>query len=420
MEIMNEKHKKRTIILVTENSNEEKYLKNILSKNYDTITVKCSDFSKEYLNSTDKQFSVILIDFKKAFENDFEILKSISEDNLFADIALLVYCENAEELNNSVECLKYGASDILSKIAPPEAILNRIANSIKLKKFSTFYEIENILKELPSNIYMKDAEGKYIFATHYWHHIHRRNEMGWTIRGKTDIEIRKDKSNALKAFETDKKIIETGKGMTYTIEVNEDGKREFLELIKQPYFDEDGKVAGIIALINDVTDRELLRISLEESAMMDELTHVYNRRFFDQYTSNLIKHGSFPFSIISADCNDLKKVNDTYGHIAGDEYIRIAALLFRMNVEGMGTIFRTGGDEFVIIIPNDTDGKAEEIIQKLKDEEKHFSIKNKNISISYGLSYVKGENDDFKTALNEADKKMYENKAAYKKSIQDE
>ena len=153
---------------------------------------------------------------------------------------------------------------------------------------------------------------------------------------------------------------------------------------------------------------------------MDELTHVYNRRFFDQYTSNLIKHGSFPFSIISADCNDLKKVNDTYGHIAGDEYIRIAALLFRMNVEGMGTIFRTGGDEFVIIIPNDTDGKAEEIIQKLKDEEKHFSIKNKNISISYGLSYVKGENDDFKTALNEADKKMYENKAAYKKSIQDE
>ena len=118
MEIMNEKHKKRTVILVTENSNEEEYLKNILSKNYDTITVKCSDFSKEYLNSTDKQFSVILIDFKKVFENDFEILKSISEDNLFADIALLVYCENAEELNNSVECLKYGASDILSKIAP--------------------------------------------------------------------------------------------------------------------------------------------------------------------------------------------------------------------------------------------------------------------------------------------------------------
>lgn len=420
MEILNEKHKKRTIMLVTENSNEEKYLKNILSKNYDTITVKCSNFSKDYLNSTNKQFSAILIDFKKAFENDFEILKSISEDNLFADVALLVCCENAEELNNSVECLKYGASDILSKIAPPEAILNRIANSIKLKNFSTFYEIENILKELPSNIYMKDAEGKYIFATHYWHHIHGRNEIGWTIRGKTDIEIRKDKSNALKAVETDKKIIETGKGMTYTIEVNEDGKREFLDLIKQPYFDEDGKVAGIIALINDVTDRELLRISLEESAMMDELTHVYNRRFFEQYTSNLIKHGSFPFSIISADCNDLKKVNDTYGHIAGDEYIRMAALLFRMNVEGMGTIFRTGGDEFVIIIPNDTDGKAEEIIQKLKGEEKHFSIKNKNISISYGLSYVKDENDDFKTALDEADKKMYENKAAYKKSIQDE
>ena len=79
---MNEKHKKRTVILVTENSNEEEYLKNILSKNYDTITVKCSDFSKEYLNSTDKQFSVILIDFKKAFENTNKINEFLFDDIL--------------------------------------------------------------------------------------------------------------------------------------------------------------------------------------------------------------------------------------------------------------------------------------------------------------------------------------------------
>ena len=67
--------------------------------------------------------------------------------------------------------------------------------------------MEMILKELPSNIFFKDTECRYLFATHYWNHIEHDVSEEWSIRGKTDLEIRKDKENAALAYEQNKKIL---------------------------------------------------------------------------------------------------------------------------------------------------------------------------------------------------------------------
>lgn len=75
--------------------------------------------------------------------------------------------------------------------------------------------IETILKELPSNIYFKDTQCRYLFCTHYWNHIVHDDTEAWSIRGKTDMEIRKDKENARKAYEEDKKLLKTGIGCKY-------------------------------------------------------------------------------------------------------------------------------------------------------------------------------------------------------------
>lgn len=85
------------------------------------------------------------------------------------------------------------------------------------------------------------------------------SDPNWTIRGKTDLEVRHDPENARKAYESDLQIVKTGKGICYVIEENEDGIQEFLELTKQPVFDADGRVKGIIGLVNDVTELECLR-----------------------------------------------------------------------------------------------------------------------------------------------------------------
>ena len=96
-------------------------------------------------------------------------------------------------------------------------------------------------------------------------------------------------------------ILRTGKGTNYIIEERADGISEYLELIKRPVFDDDGNVTGIIALINDVTEQQLLKMSLEEKAMKDELTGAYNRYYFDSYISSLERNQKMPVAFISAD-----------------------------------------------------------------------------------------------------------------------
>ena len=94
----------------------------------------------------------------------------------------------------------------------------------------------------------------------------------------------------------------------------------------------------------------------------------------------------------------------------------MTALLFRTNIviQHKGGIFRVGGDEFVIILTETSLEEAEEIVRKLQNEAVHFSIKRKNVSISYGVSYLENSSTSFIKCLDTADKRMYENKAKYK------
>ncbi|MDE6665975.1 MAG: diguanylate cyclase [Ruminococcus sp.] len=409
MKDLNEKQKKKVILLVSDGSEGFKELETVFSSHYKVIVTYNSNIDYDAIKAQIRQVSAVIL--TAAAEVFFRWIES---DSTVAYIPLLIYCDDAACMPQAMECLKRGAVDVISPPFHNDLLLHRIENAIRLKDSATFYEIEQMLKELPSNIYLKDEKGRYIFATHYWHHLEHADAPDWTIRGKTDVDIRKDKDNAIKAMEADIEILRSGIGTSYTIMINEDGTREFFEVIKQPTRDEKGAVTGIIGLINNVTERELLRISLEESAMIDDMTGVYNRRFFEQYTAKLEKSSERPVSIISADCNELKKINDTFGHLVGDEYIRMAALLFRMVVQNSGRIFRIGGDEFVIILPRKTAVEAETIVRKLQKEEQNFSVKNHNLSISYGVSCMENKTDSIIDIIDAADKHMYLNKAKYK------
>lgn len=407
---------KKTVIIVSDDSQNYSDIKDIIEENYNLIVVSENLYSFEYISENISHFSALIISSKKASENNYQVFKQFEVNPVLSSIPVIIYCNDITSDIYAEKCLENGAVDIIYPPLVSKFLIHKIENAMHEKNSVTFYQVEKILKELPSNIYLKDEKGRYIFATHYWHHIEHKDDPEWTIRGKTDIDIRKDKDNAKKAMEADMEIIKTGKGTAYTVEINTDGEREFFEIIKQPLFDENKHVKGIVGLINNVTARELLRLSLEESAMMDDLTNVYNRRFFEQYTSSIEKNGKYPISVISADCNDLKKVNDTYGHLVGDEYIRMTALLFRTNIviQHKGRIFRVGGDEFVIILTETSLEEAEEIVRKLQNEAVHFSIKQKNVSISYGVSYLENSSTSFIECLDTADKRMYENKAKYK------
>lgn len=416
MEVINSSDRRRTILLVADEENDLTELCMILETKYRVFMHdnRVRDF--EHIKEQAGNISVAIICAKDAAAENFGLFEWLKHDSMLVSVPMLIYCGYEDDISLAEECLKKGAVDIITPPLHQGIILNRIKNAIHLKDSATFFEIERMLKELPSLIYLKDEKGRYVFSTHYWHHLDKSNTPDWTIRGKTDVEIRKDKENAIKAMESDKALMASGKGTSYIIEINEDGIQEYLEIIKEPVRDDAGNITGIIALINNVTEKEQMRISLEEKAMKDELTGADNRRCFEQFITGMEKGCQFPISFISADCNNLKKMNDTYGHLVGDEYIRMAALLFKTVLPKESRIFRTGGDEFILVLPETDISHAEEYIHLLKNEENRYSIYDKHISISYGVACLTNLEDSVRDCLDLADKRMYADKKAQKQS----
>lgn len=128
--------------------------------------------------------------------------------------------------------------------------------------------LKRMISVIPSNIFFKDTELRYQFCSHKW-----REQSPGNIIGKTDLEIRLDKENAIPAMEADREIIRTGIGCRYVIKSVVEDTVSYLELIKEPVKDENGKVLGIVGLINDVTEQTLLSHKIKE--MSEELEKKY-------------------------------------------------------------------------------------------------------------------------------------------------
>ena len=398
--------KKNLLLMILPDSPIADEFRSLLAGEYEIVFTDEAESGLRALDHLRDKIAAILIDLEIARKNDFSFFQTVSRNALYVSIPVIATLPWTPA-EKDMDCLDKGAADIFAPPCTKKLLLRRLANAIRARDSATFYEIERMLKVLPSNIYLKDAEGKYVFATHYWHHLDKNDDPDWTIRGKTDIEIRQDKENAILAYESDKEIIASGKGTRYTIEVNTDNQREFLEIIKEPIRDENGKVSGIVALINNVTEQQLLKMELEKSAKTDQLTGLLNRRFFQDYLPTLYKESIFPIAVISADCNNLKKINDTYGHLVGDEYLRMSALLFRMSVPEDAKVFRMGGDEFLILLQDTDEAEARRLVEEMEQRESIFLLRGQKLDIAFGLSIMHTFADDIRDCVAKADQDMY-------------
>ena len=144
-------------------------------------------------------------------------------------------------------------------------------------------------------------------------------------------------------------------------------------------------------------------------AYIDYLTHIYNRNALERDLSKLQENTEGYY--ITADLNDLKIVNDTVGHSAGDGLLQGFAALLK-NVAGeKGKAYRQGGDEFAVLYRGD----AKEFVDDLEKQCKKHN-RSSNIPISYAIGYCELSNDNFMDA---ADRMMYENKKYIKKQKQE-
>ena len=237
----------------------------MLSPAYIVYKATSSQEGLDILKNDHNSIAAVLIELNLARRNDFAFSDQMQTYSSFSAIPMIAISD-ALPASKDTDCLEHGYFDLISSSTPQALAYKRIGNAIRAKDSLSLTELERMLKELPSCIFLKDNEGKYVFSTQYWNHLDTQGDPNWTIRGKTDLEIRKDKENARKAMEADRRILETGEGVEYVIEENQDGIQDYLQLIKRPIYDEEGNVSGIIALINNITDYQLLKMELEKQA----------------------------------------------------------------------------------------------------------------------------------------------------------
>ncbi len=175
-----------------------------------------------------------------------------------------------------------------------------------------------------------------------------------------------------------------------------------------------GDVCAFKFAYQDDIDLDLNKLILEK-AIKDRLTGVYNRTYFDELLKKEFafhKRAKLPLSLIFLDLDDFKKINDTFGHICGDEILKKVASTLKSNVRESDYVCRYGGEEFVIILKNTEFEKAMKKAESLRvlisSIELLCNSNNIGITASIGVSTLDGNNfKSGKRLLAEADSAMY-------------
>ncbi|HVZ81829.1 MAG TPA: sensor domain-containing diguanylate cyclase [bacterium] len=155
-------------------------------------------------------------------------------------------------------------------------------------------------------------------------------------------------------------------------------------------------------------------------SMTDPMTGLYNRRYFDQALDQEIKrcrrYGR-AFSLLLLDIDHFKRINDTYGHGAGDEVIRQVAGLIRRNLRGLDVVARVGGEEFAVILPETPPQNLNTVVQRLLREMRAakpvpaaMAQKRGRVTFSIGVGIYKGGEAGPAKLMKAADKSLYQAK----------
>lgn len=197
-----------------------------------------------------------------------------------------------------------------------------------------------------------------------------------------------------------------------------------------------GKVFGVIELINKLdggaftpydlkvltTIADFAAISIEKAyyynalkkmASVDSLTGTYNRGYFDRAFERELavsKRYGTPLSLLMADINKFKEINDTHGHPEGDKVLKTLAQLLASCVRKVDLVCRFGGDEFVVLMPNTPRDKAEMLKQRILDRIAYQNTLNPKIPFTVAVGIHAVDLDNHEDTLMMLDSEMYRHK----------
>ncbi len=196
---------------------------------------------------------------------------------------------------------------------------------------------------------------------------------------------------------------------------NNKGNYIWFEEYATPVYRE-GKLVAIQGIYRNIDDKMKLQQQLEYEVSHDALTNVYNRTFFQTKMSLYNKVKDVPMGVVICDLDQLKYINDTFGHLTGDRLIMEAANILTNCAGREMIISRLGGDEFAVLLPNADEEDVVAFINKVIQNLNYHNTFNESLQIhmSIGYSYIYSSIRNMECLYSEADQQMYTAKNAKK------
>lgn len=197
------------------------------------------------------------------------------------------------------------------------------------------------------------------------------------------------------------------KGKTYIGEEIpcKNGQWYSLVLIPQEY-DAENHLKMVLAVIRDISHIK----QAQELSFKDRLTGLHNRNYMEVNGRQFLRDGGLPVSLIMADCNYLKRTNDTLGHEYGDRLLMKIARIIRDVVPENCEVMRIGGDEFLILGRECPRGQAEKIVEEIRRRFEEESTEELPLSAAFGIHTTEEGAFSFEKAYYLADQAMYRDK----------
>ncbi|HPH97927.1 MAG TPA: sensor domain-containing diguanylate cyclase [Anaerolineaceae bacterium] len=308
----------------------------------------------------------------------------------------------------SYEDLRLELEQLRQKVAEMEALEAERQEAVNaLRESEEKYRI--LLDESSDPIFAFYPDGQYRYVNRaFADGVGRRLEE--IIHKKIWDVFPKDEAD--KRYAVVKWVFENAQSKVIEVRVpRPDGDRYYITTAK-PVLGERGEVLSVICISKEITERKQMEQKLLLFSTHDILTGLYNRNYYELELERLQREGQFPISIVIADVDQLKSINDRWGHAAGDEVIRLAADSLRHAFRAEDVVARIGGDEFAVLLMGTSEAVAVERVLNLRSRLDEF--KEKRLQMSIGLTTGE-EGCSLVEVMRQADDRMYQEKDRHRR-----
>ncbi len=177
---------------------------------------------------------------------------------------------------------------------------------------------------------------------------------------------------------------------------------------------DDDAISYVLMIVDDITERKQIEREMRYLNYHDQLTGLYNRRFYEEELRRVDTERNYPISLVIADVNGLKLINDAFGHQQGDRMLVKIAKVFKQECRADEVIARIGGDELVILLPKTKTEEAQLIVDRINRTLRQITINSAPITISVGIGTKTSNDQNIEDVFKQAEAEMYRKKLAYR------